>query len=134
VAVIVDLAKEKVAAAEGAESDGQAAAAEAGQPELIMTVEDVKEIVRVAVGPDLIADNNLSVKHVEFNRPQAALFNDEPTTFEKLAPFAEIARQSSMGIFAICGLLVLKIFTRAGKQAAVSNTRRMPFRSPATRC
>jgi len=130
VAVIVDLAKEKVAAAEGAESDGQAAAAEAGQPELIMTVEDVKEIVRVAVGPDLIADNNLSVKHVEFNRPQAVLFNDEPTTFEKLAPFAEIARQSSMGIFAICGLLVLKIFTHAGKQAAVSISQASASNSP----
>ncbi|MHC4988135.1 MAG: flagellar basal-body MS-ring/collar protein FliF [Planctomycetota bacterium] len=130
VAVIVDLAKEKVVAAEGAESDGQAAAAEAGQPELIMTVEDVKEIVRVAVGPGLIADNNLSVKHVEFNRPQAVLFNDEPTTFEKLAPFAEIARQSSMGIFAICGLLVLKIFTRAGKQAAVSNSQASASNSP----
>jgi hypothetical protein len=78
----------------------------------------------------LITDNNLSVKHVEFNRPQAVLFNDEPTTFEKLAPFAEIARQSSMGIFAICGLLVLKIFTRAGKQAAASSSQASAANAP----
>ncbi|MHC4770519.1 MAG: flagellar basal-body MS-ring/collar protein FliF [Planctomycetota bacterium] len=123
VAVIVDLAKEKVVAADDVESgDESTAAAETGEPELIMTVEDVKEIIRVAVGPDLITDDNLSVKHVAFNRPPAALFTDEPTALDKLAPFAEIARQSSMGIFAICGLLVLKIFTRAGKQAAVSNS------------
>jgi len=121
VAVIVDLAKEKIAATVDAESGDQTAAAETGEPEMIMTVEDVKEIVRVAVGPDLIADTNLSVKHVAFNRPQATVFNDEPTTLDKLAPYAEIARQSSMGIFAICGLLVLKIFTRAGKQAADAN-------------
>ena len=122
VAVIVDLAKEKVVAADGAESGDQATTnAEAGETELIMTVEDVKEIVRVAVGPSLIADNNLSVKHVAFNRPQVVLFDDEPTTLDKLAPYAEIARQSSMGIFAVCGLLVLKIFTRAGKQTAASS-------------
>ncbi|MHC5120305.1 MAG: flagellar M-ring protein FliF C-terminal domain-containing protein, partial [Planctomycetota bacterium] len=69
VAVIVDLAKEKVVAADDVESgDESTAAAETGEPELIMTVEDVKEIIRVAVGPDLITDDNLSVKHVAFNR------------------------------------------------------------------
>jgi hypothetical protein len=35
-----------------------------------------------------------------------------------------------MGIFAICGLLVLKIFTRAGKQAAVSNSQASASNSP----
>ena len=123
VAVIVDLAKEKIVAADDAESGDQTAAtAEATEPELIMTVDDVKEIVLVAVGPNLITEDNLSVKHVAFNRPQAVLFDDEPTTLDKLAPYAEIARQSSMGIFAICGLLVLKIFTRAGKKTTDTNS------------
>ena len=123
VAVIVDLTREKIVASDDPESGDQSTGtAEAGQPEQFMTVDDVKDIVRVAVGPDLIADTNLTVKDVAFNRPPAALFTDEPTALDKLAPFAEIARQSSMGIFAICGLLVLKIFTRAGKQAAVSNS------------
>jgi flagellar M-ring protein FliF len=123
VAVIVDLAKEKIVATDDAESGEESAATtETGEPELIMTVEDVKEIVRVAVGPNLITDGNLSVKHVAFNRPQTAMFNEEPTMLDKLTPYAEIARHSSMGIFAICGLLVLKIFTRAGKKATDTNS------------
>jgi len=118
VAIIVDLTKEKKVVIDEETGEASTETAETGEPELIMTVDDIKDIVRAAVGPDLITDDNLTVKHVSFNRPQAAFINEEPTTLEKLTPFMEIARQSSIGIFAICALLVLKIFTRAGKQAA----------------
>lgn len=117
VSVVVDLSKE-VLPAENTEGAEQANTASAAQTELIMSVDDVKEIVRTAIGPSLIKDENLTVKHVAFNRPQAALMIQEPTTMEKLAPIIEIARQSSMGILAVCALLVLKIFTSAGKKAA----------------
>ncbi|MHC5083145.1 MAG: flagellar basal-body MS-ring/collar protein FliF, partial [Planctomycetota bacterium] len=116
IAVMVDLEMEKELAATGEEGSEDAPAAT--EVVMIMTVEDVKDIVRTAIGAELLKEENLTVKHVRFNRPQTAMLTEEPSSYEKLAPVIEIARQSSMGILAICALLVLKIFTGAGKKAA----------------
>jgi flagellar M-ring protein FliF len=115
VSVMVDLAKDQpvMNAEEGDEQ--QAAATEAG---LIMEVEDVKAIIRTAIGPDLLKEEDLTVKHLTFNRPQTTILNEEPTALEKMGPILEITRQGSMGLLAVCALLVLKIFMRAGKKAA----------------
>lgn len=118
VSVMVDLAKDKLATDSDQEGEQETAAAQGSEAELIMEAEDVKAVIRTAIGPDLLKDEDLTVKQVSFNRPQDALLNEGPSTYEKLAPIIEIARQSSMGLFAVCALVVLKIFTRAGKKAA----------------
>jgi len=120
VSVMVDLAKpqEPAPAPVEGEQPAQAQANTQAAPEQIMSVEDVKDIIRTAIGPDLLKEENLSVKNIPFNRPQALLLPPEPQALDKLGPILEIIRQSSMGILAICALIVLKIFTGAGKKAA----------------
>jgi flagellar M-ring protein FliF len=120
VSVMVDLAKPQkpAPAAEGEEGQEQAQTQAQAAPEQIMSVDDVKDIIRTAIGPDLLKDANLSVKDIPFNRPQAMMMPTEPQALDKLGPILEIIRQSSMGILAICALIVLKIFTGAGKKAA----------------
>ncbi|MCE5187430.1 MAG: flagellar M-ring protein FliF [Planctomycetaceae bacterium] len=117
VSVIADLSR-PAAAAENAAQGEQPQAQAPAAPAEIMSIEDVKEIVRTAIGSDLLKDSDLSVKNIAFYRPAAAVTLQEPSTLEKLSPILEIIRQSSMGILAICALLVLKIFTGAGKKAA----------------
>jgi flagellar M-ring protein FliF len=113
VSVMVDLSKPQAAEGEqGQTAAGAAAAAE------IMSVDDVKDIIRTAIGPQLLKEENLSVKNIPFNRPQTMLMAEEPSTLEKLGPILEIIRQSSMGLLAVCALVVLKIFTGAGRKAA----------------
>lgn len=113
VSVIVDLTKpasEPPAGGENAEGEG----APEGENALLMTLDDVKDIIRTAIGPELLSEQNLTVKHVPFNRPA-------PVPAESGMDWGgiiEIARQLSMGILAISALLVLRIFTRAGAKAA----------------
>jgi flagellar M-ring protein FliF len=86
-------------------------------PEKIMTVENVKELIRNALGKDLLGadDSALSVVDVSFQRP-VMVSDDEAASYDKMARYIEIARQSSMGVLAICALIVLKIFTGGGKK------------------
>lgn len=123
VSVMVDLTKDVIPAenVEG-ESEEETTTAAATDNELIMTVDDVKEIVRTAIGPTLIKDEDLTVKHIAFNRPQAAIMSEETSTYDKLVPVIEIVRQSSIGILAVCALLILKIFTSSNKKAAAETT------------
>lgn len=118
VSVMVDLERD-VPVVENTDGQANAEQASASQtPELIMSVEDVKAIIRTAIGPELLKDEDLTVKQVAFNRPQTTAFIEESSMLEKFAPFIEIARQSSLGLLAICALLVLKIFAGAGKKTA----------------
>jgi len=86
--------------------------------ELLMTEQDVKQLVKTAVGPDLIKDDALTVKHVPFSRPIELSVSQAGFGYESLERYIEIARQSSMGVMAICALLALKIITRAGRKAS----------------
>jgi flagellar biosynthesis/type III secretory pathway M-ring protein FliF/YscJ len=123
VSVMVDLTKDiPVTAANEDQEEDKEAASTTAETELIMSVDDVKDIVRTAIGPSLINDENLTVKHIKFNRPQTAFIEEQAGTYDKLVPIIEIARQSSMGILAVCALLVLKIFTGAGKKVAEDST------------
>jgi len=121
VSAVVDLSvpKPAVSAVEAGEAGG-AAAAEGGETAMIMSVEQVKEIIRNAVGPNLLKDaSSLIVVNTAFNRPMVAATGDSGG-YEKLARYIEIARQSSMGVLAICALLVLKIFSGAKKKVAAA--------------
>lgn len=113
VSVIVDLTKpasETPAGGENTEGEGTPE----GENALLMTLDDVKDIIRTAIGPELLSEQNLTVKHVPFNRP-APLPAESGMDWGGII---EIARQLSMGILAISALLVLRIFTRAGAKAA----------------
>ncbi len=112
VSVIADLSKPTLPAEEKTEG------AAAPQPELLMTEQDVMRIVKTAVGPELIKDEHLTVKHVAFSRPMPIADMQAGFGYESLERYIEIARQSSMGIMAVCALLALKIVTRAGRKAA----------------
>lgn len=116
VAATVDLYKPKPVVAEGEE-----APAESTEDEMIMAVDDVKDLIRNAVGPNLLKDPQsgeelLTVINTPFNRPVIAIM-DGSDGYEKLTRYIEIARQSSMGVLAICALIVLKILTGGKKKA-----------------
>ncbi len=120
VSAVVDLSVPKPAVSEGEVGEAAAAAETEGETALIMSVEQVKEIIRNAVGPNLLKGAaSLIVVNTAFNRPMVAV-TDDSGGYEKLARYIEIARQSSMGVLAICALLVLKIFSGAKKKAGAA--------------
>jgi flagellar biosynthesis/type III secretory pathway M-ring protein FliF/YscJ len=121
ISVVADLSKPKTAGTteEKKEGEKQTTANAAAGEELIMSIEDVKAMIRTAIGSELLKEESLTVRHVPFNRP-AAQEMPEAAGFEKWSRYIEIARQSSMGILAVSALLALKIFTGAGRKAAAA--------------
>ncbi|MCD4831086.1 MAG: flagellar M-ring protein FliF [Anaerohalosphaeraceae bacterium] len=113
VAAFVDLSvpvKEKI---EG-EEEAAAETVQAGQK--IMEMAEVEEIIKRAVGPKL-AENGLKVVDVKFNRPAESLID---TQQEAGLDFVAIAKQGSLGIMAVCALVVLKMFSGAKKKAGTA--------------
>ena len=111
VAAFVDLsAPEPVAADEGQAATSTTPATP------IMTITDVEEIIKKAAGPKL-AEDGLKVVDVKFNRPTESLLDAEEAGG---LDFVAIAKHSSMGIMAVCALLVLKLFNSAKKKAAAA--------------
>jgi flagellar M-ring protein FliF len=107
VSAVVDLSPAQAA-------DANAAAAAAAIP--VMSLKDVEEIIRNAVG--LKSSDSLKVVNAKFNHPQpAADIEQEYQQSVKWNRYIEIARHSSLGILAISALLVLKIFSGARKRA-----------------
>ncbi len=95
----------------------------------IMDVNEVEEIIAKAIGPKL-QPNDLKVVPVKFNRPAEALIGVEEADG---LDFIAIARHSSLGIMAICALLVLKLFSGAKKRAAAMDaTGQLPITGEAT--
>jgi flagellar M-ring protein FliF len=84
-----------------------------GQPANIMEPNDVEKLIENALGLDLAGTDSLKVVNVKFHRPV------EPPLDEELSgglDFIAIARQASLGIMAICALLVLRMFKGAKKK------------------
>ena len=101
------------------DENAEGESAEETEIALVMSVEDVKQVIRNAVGPELLKnEDSLTVISTSFSRAQLPEPEDSGG-YEKLIRYIEIARQSSMGILAICALLVLKIFAGARKKAEV---------------
>ncbi|MHC4395203.1 MAG: flagellar basal-body MS-ring/collar protein FliF [Planctomycetota bacterium] len=103
VAALVDLS---VADANGVSTGGAAAK--------IMAETDVKEIIRNALG--LKDVTGITVKDVPFYRPLESLAEEEESG--GLDSIMAITEKASLGIMAICALLVLKLFSGAKKKAA----------------
>ena len=107
VAAFVDLSPvEKPAEAVEGESPTATTAAEP-----IMDITEIEEIIKKAVGPKL-AEDGIKVVDVKFNRSIDLPVEEEAGGLD----YIQIARQSSLGIMAICALIVLKIFGGAKKK------------------
>jgi len=107
VAAFVDLSP--VEAEEGEE--------QAASSEPIMELAEIEEIIKRAVGPKLTEDG-LKVVNVKFNRPTETLVNQ--ASGESKLDFVAIAGQASLGIMAVCALLVLKMFSGAKQKVDAS--------------
>jgi len=88
---------------------------EAGsQPAMIMPLSDVEDIIKNALG--LKQADLLKVVQVKFHRPTELIIEDKPSNWPR---YIAIARHLSLGIMAICALLVLRIFRGAKKKVAL---------------
>jgi len=93
----------------------------AAQPALIMEVAEVEQIIRTALG--LKENDSLKVVNARFRQPTASLIEDEPTAWPR---YLALARHLSLGIMAVCALIVLRIFSRArSKAVAAGHTRQL---------
>ncbi|MHC4069357.1 MAG: flagellar basal-body MS-ring/collar protein FliF [Planctomycetota bacterium] len=115
VAAVVDLEVEVAAKTveEGEEESEQTETA--AQTTKIMEKEAVEKLIQNALGLKLDKGDTLEVVEAKFNRPTEALIGVEEADG---LDFIAIARHSSLGIMAICALLVLKLFRGAKKKAA----------------
>jgi len=104
VAAFVDLS---VSDANEAGSGGSAAK--------IMPLTEVEEIIKNALG--LEDTTAIKVVDVKFNRPLESLVDEEPSNWPR---YIAIARQASLGIMAICALLVLRIFRGAKRKVSMT--------------
>jgi len=90
------------------------AAPSTGGSAMIMELDEVEEIIRNALG--LRKTDALKVVNVRFHRPDvASMIDEEPSFWPRIMG---IVRHASLGIMAICALLVLRIFRGAKTKAA----------------
>lgn len=106
VAVVVDLSPIEAPAKEGEEADTSSA-------EPIMTVTDVEELIANALG-DTTTATDIKVVEAKFQNPIGPLLEEGGINWSL---YMAITKQSSLGIMAVCALIVLKIFSGAGKKA-----------------
>ncbi len=104
VAAFVDLSK----------ADANEAGA-GGSSAMIMQLSDVEQIVRTAVG--LRETDSLKVVNVKFHREVQSPADEESSNWPR---YIAIARDASLGIMAICALLVLWMFRGAKKKVAAA--------------
>jgi flagellar M-ring protein FliF len=84
----------------------------AGQPALIMQVADVEQIIKTALG--LKDSDSLKVVQAKFHKPKDLPPEEQPTAWPR---YMALASRLSLGIMAVCALLVLRIFVRARNKA-----------------
>lgn len=84
-----------------------------GEPVEIMDPNDVGELIKNALGLDLNGRDSLKVVAVRIPRQDKNIFDEEPSGG---LDFIAIARQASLGIMAICALLVFRMFRGAKKK------------------
>jgi flagellar M-ring protein FliF len=85
-----------------------------GQATTIMDPNDVEKLIENALGLDLTGADSLKVVNVKFQRSTETLLDEEESGG---LDFVAIARQASLGIMAVCALLVLRMFKGAKKKA-----------------
>ncbi|OHB76725.1 MAG: flagellar M-ring protein FliF [Planctomycetes bacterium RBG_16_55_9] len=85
----------------------------AGQTARIMDVNDVEKLIENALGLDLAGTDSLKVVDAKFQQPAGLLPDAE---LSGGLDYLAIAGQASLGIMAICALLVLRMFKGAKKK------------------
>lgn len=105
VAAVVDLTPAEVNQAQGT------------QAAKIMQAADVEKLIETSLGLNLKGRDSLKVVEAKFFRPAPSAEDLQPA---KKLDYMMIAKQGSLGITAICALLVLKIFTRAKNKASAA--------------
>ena len=95
-----------------------------GQPALIMQVAEVEQIIRTALG--LKETDTLKVVHAKFHKPKDVAIEEQPSAWPR---YLALASRLSLGIMAVCALLVLRIFARA-RSKAIAVTAAQPIASP----
>jgi flagellar M-ring protein FliF len=93
------------------------AANPSGQPALIMQVAEVEQIIRMALG--LKETDSLKVVNAKFRRSNEAPVEEESSQWPR---YMALARQMSLGVMAVCALIVLRVFRRAHRKAAAETT------------
>ncbi|MHC4171476.1 MAG: flagellar basal-body MS-ring/collar protein FliF [Planctomycetota bacterium] len=88
-------------------------ASSGGTTAKIMELSEVEEIITNALG--LKETDSLTVVDAKFYRPVELLADEEPSKWPR---YIAIARQSSLGIMAICALFVLRMFRGAKRKVA----------------
>ncbi len=81
----------------------------------VMDPNDVEKLIENALGLDLAGGDSLKVVDVKFQNPAAPLLAEEAGGLDYIA----IVRDASLGIMAICALLVLRMFRGARKKAGI---------------
>jgi flagellar M-ring protein FliF len=85
----------------------------AGQTANIMDPNDVVKLIENALGLDLAGADSLKVVNAKFHQPAKALLDEE---VKAGLDFVAIARQASLGVMAVCALIVLRMFKGAKKK------------------
>jgi flagellar M-ring protein FliF len=97
-----------------------------GSPALLMQVTEVEAIIRMALG--LKESDSLKVVNAKFYRAPEAAVVEEPADWSR---YLALARQLSLGVMAVCALVVLRIFSRARGKAAAAPGQLSPGAAPA---
>jgi flagellar M-ring protein FliF len=114
VAAVVDLSPSAAPDANAAEATTETAK--------IMELADVEKLIRNALG--LEQTDSLTVVDARFHRPLESLIEQKPSNWPR---YIAIARQGSLGIMAICALLVLRVFSGAKRKVAqMPTTEQLP--------
>jgi flagellar M-ring protein FliF len=87
------------------------------QPALIMSVADVEQVIRTALG--LKESDSLKVVNARFHRSTGAVVEDEVES--PWVRYLAMARQLSLGLMAVCAVVVLRIFSRARVKAVAAD-------------
>jgi len=83
-----------------------------GQTAQIMQVTEVEEIIRTALG--LQETDSLKVVNARFHQSSTPLIEEEPRDWTR---YVAVARHLSLGLTAVCALVVFRIFSRARSKA-----------------
>ena len=124
VAAVVDLSMPEVATP--VSTDGEKttetttpATTATGPAQMVMTIDEVKNLIKNAIGKDLIKTNeSLTVVNAPFTKTRQKAFPDFDVEPEGLPwpKIIEISKQASPAIMAICALIALKILMGGGKK------------------
>lgn len=90
--------------------------AEASQASKIMQISDVEKLIENALGLNLEGADSLKVVEARFYRATKSPIEQEQSSWPR---YIAIARHASLGIMAVCALLVFRIFISGAKKKTI---------------